>query len=69
VLSVVLYIFPLFTLYRGKMRTVAASAAFAAFSGLTAAHTYAEAADAQEPFVGWTKDDLDAKWGTDVRLT
>lgn len=21
-----------------------------------------------EPFVGWTKEDLDAKWGTDVRI-
>jgi agmatinase len=23
----------------------------------------------QEPFVGWTQEDLDAKWGTDVCST
>jgi agmatinase len=33
---------------------------------LTAAHEHAEFADTQEPFVGWTQEDLDAKWGTDV---
>lgn len=26
----------------------------------------ANATDVQEPFVGWTQEDLDAKWGTDV---
>ena len=34
--------------------------------GLVAAHEHDEAAGYQEPFVGWTKEDLDAKWGTDV---
>ena len=29
-------------------------------------HESDEAAGYQEPFVGWTKEDLDAKWGTDV---
>lgn len=28
-----------------------------------------EAVKTQEPFVGWTQEDLDAKWGTDVCLT
>lgn len=23
----------------------------------------------QEPFIGWTQEDLDAKWGTDVGIT
>lgn len=38
-------------------------------SSLASAHAHAEAADTKEPFVGWTKEDLDAKWGTDVCLT
>lgn len=25
-----------------------------------------ETVNTQEPFVGWTQEDLDAKWGTDV---
>lgn len=37
------------------------------YTSLTTAHSHAEAADTQEPFVGWTQEDLDAKWGTDVR--
>lgn len=28
-----------------------------------------EEENTQEPFIGWTKEDLDAKWGTDVSLT
>ncbi|EMD00708.1 hypothetical protein BAUCODRAFT_29066 [Baudoinia panamericana UAMH 10762] len=28
-------------------------------------HAHAEAAESQEAFVGWTREDLDAKWGTD----
>ena len=35
-------------------------------SSLAAAHSHAEAEDTLEPFVGWTQEDLDAKWGTDV---
>ncbi|KAK3623221.1 hypothetical protein LTR56_021701 [Elasticomyces elasticus] len=37
----------------------------AALAALAAAHAGHEDAGTQEPFVGWTKDDLDAKWGTD----
>ncbi|KAK4560434.1 hypothetical protein LTR86_005630 [Recurvomyces mirabilis] len=40
--------------------------AVASLFRLASAHVHAEAAEAQqEPFVGWTKEDLDAKWGTD----
>lgn len=49
------------------MRRTAATAAFVALLGLTVGHDHAESVDTQEPFIGWTKDDLDAKWGTDVR--
>ncbi|KAK1056056.1 hypothetical protein LTR74_015194 [Friedmanniomyces endolithicus] len=41
------------------------AAAFASLSGLATAHTAAETEHTQEPFVGWTQNDLDAKWGTD----
>lgn len=35
---------------------------------LTGAHGHHDVEEeTQEPLVGWTKDDLDAKWGTDVR--
>lgn len=37
-----------------------------ALLGLTISHEHDETIDTQQPFVGWTKDDLDAKWGTDV---
>lgn len=37
-----------------------------ALSGLIGAHEHDEAAGYQEPFVGWTQADLDAKWGIDV---
>ena len=37
-----------------------------AVPGLVVAHEHDEAAGYQEPFVGWTQADLDAKWGTDV---
>jgi len=37
-----------------------------ALLGLTISHEYDETIDTQQPFVGWTKDDLNAKWGTDV---
>ncbi|TKA79366.1 hypothetical protein B0A55_02850 [Friedmanniomyces simplex] len=47
------------------MHSLVLAAALTALSGLATAHSGAEAADTQEPFVGWTKDDLDAKWGTD----
>jgi hypothetical protein len=30
------------------------------------AHDHGDIANTQEPFVGWSKEDLDAKWGTDV---
>jgi len=38
-----------------------------ALLGLTISHEYDETIDTQQPFVGWTKDDLNAKWGTDER--
>ncbi|KAI7031889.1 hypothetical protein KC352_g47406, partial [Hortaea werneckii] len=28
-------------------------------------HAHHDTEDPQEPFIGWTKEDLDAKWGTD----
>jgi len=36
-------------------------------SSLASAHTQGEAINTQQPFVGWTQEDLDAKWGTDVQ--
>ena len=43
---------------------------FAAYIGLALAHTgHDHEAEEQQPFVGWTKDDLDAKWGTDWGYT
>lgn len=40
-------------------------------SGLAAAHgqhDHDHVVDTKEPFIGWTQEDLDAKWGTDVCL-
>ncbi|WPG99656.1 Hypothetical protein R9X50_00247500 [Acrodontium crateriforme] len=34
-------------------------------SGIVAAHEHSEHVGYQDTFVGWTQDDLDAKWGTD----
>ncbi|KAF7196443.1 Guanidinobutyrase [Pseudocercospora fuligena] len=43
---------------------------FAAYIGLAFAHArHDHQAEEQQPFVGWTKDDLDAKWGTDWGYT
>lgn len=37
---------------------------------LIAAHEHHRATgDEQQPFIGWTQEDLDAKWGTDVSTT
>jgi len=51
-----------------EMLSLLLAAAFATLSSFATAHTGAETehTQGQEPFVGWTKDDLDAKWGTDV---
>lgn len=39
----------------------------ASFASLATAHIgHDHKDDPQKPFVGWTKDDLDAKWGQDV---
>lgn len=39
-------------------------------ANLVAGHNHHdEAEDRQKPFVGWTQDDLDAKWGTDWGYT
>lgn len=48
------------------MRPVACVTAVALLSALTTAHDHTEDTGYQEPFVGWTQEDLDAKWGTDV---
>ena len=48
------------------MKTTALLQAVATFAALTAAHEHAEHVETQEPFIGWTQEDLDAKWGTDV---
>ena len=45
--------------------SVFSAAAFAVLFQSVAAHE-AETEAYQEPFVGWTQEDLDAKWGTDV---
>jgi agmatinase len=29
-------------------------------------HDHDHVVDTKEPFIGWTQEDLDAKWGTDV---
>jgi hypothetical protein len=54
------------------MRTTLTALALASgFTGLAAAHGQHEhdhVVDTKEPFIGWTQEDLDAKWGTDVCL-
>lgn len=42
-----------------------------ALTGLANAHGdhHHEEEDTQKPFIGWTREDLDAKWGTDVSPT
>lgn len=46
------------------------SALVGGLSGLVAAHSSHDGlAETQEPFIGWTQEDLDAKWGTDVSLS
>jgi hypothetical protein len=54
------------------MRTTLTALALASgFTGLAAAHGQNEhdhVVDTKEPFIGWTQEDLDAKWGTDVCL-
>lgn len=38
-----------------------------ALASVAAAHAgHDHTVDSQKPFVGWTQEDLDAKWGTDV---
>ena len=34
---------------------------------LAASHEASYSEESDQPFIGWTKEDLDAKWGTDVR--
>ena len=48
------------------MRPVAVAAALTALLHPAVAHISAEAAGTQEPFVGWSQEDLDSKWGTDA---
>lgn len=51
------------------MRSALAAAVLASgFWKHGAAHDHHEGiVNKQEPFIGWTQEDLDAKWGTDVR--
>ena len=51
-----------------KMLSLTSLAALLTLSSLTVAHNHDDhpSPSSQEPFVGWTKEDLDAKWGTDV---
>ncbi|KAK5134978.1 hypothetical protein LTR08_005930 [Meristemomyces frigidus] len=52
------------------MRSIPGAAVLLALAALTAAHSHDHPEPAsQEPFVGWTQDDLDAKWGTDWGFT
>ncbi|KAH9827096.1 agmatinase, mitochondrial precursor [Teratosphaeria destructans] len=47
-----------------------AAVAVAAFPGLSAAHgDDGHLEEEQVPFIGWTREDLDAKWGTDYGFT
>jgi hypothetical protein len=51
--------------------TLTALALASGFTSLAAAHGQHEhdhVVDTKEPFIGWTQEDLDAKWGTDVCL-
>ena len=48
------------------MRLRALCMALLALCEVGTAHDGDETAGYQEPFVGWTKEDLDAKWGIDV---
>ncbi|KAK3114074.1 hypothetical protein LTR53_007968 [Teratosphaeriaceae sp. CCFEE 6253] len=47
------------------MRATVLAAALATLPGLTVAHEGHEEVHTQEPFIGWSQDDLNAKWGTD----
>ncbi|RMX95625.1 hypothetical protein D0868_11629 [Hortaea werneckii] len=38
---------------------------FTTLPGLSLGHAHHDTEDPQEPFIGWTREDLDAKWGTD----
>ena len=51
------------------MKSALAAAVLASgFWKHTAAHDHHDdgIVNTQEPFIGWTQEDLDAKWGTDV---
>ena len=41
---------------------------FTTLPGLGLGHAHHDTEDPQEPFIGWTREDLDAKWGTDVSI-
>lgn len=50
--------------------TLAAAVLAGGLLGSVSAHDHhEEVVNTQEPFVGWTQEDLDAKWGTDVCST
>jgi agmatinase len=50
--------------------TLAAAVLAGGLLGSASAHDHHdETVNSQEPFVGWTQEDLDAKWGTDVCST
>jgi hypothetical protein len=57
--------------HRNTMRSILAAAVLAGgLLGSVSAHDHhEETVNKQEPFVGWTQEDLDAKWGTDVCLS
>jgi hypothetical protein len=57
--------------YSNKMRSTLAAAVLASgLLGSVSAHDHHDdIVNPQEPFVGWTQEDLDAKWGTDVCST
>lgn len=48
------------------MKLYASVGALWALIASVSAHEDDRNAGYQEPFVGWTKEDLDAKWGVDV---
>ena len=50
------------------MLVTTAFVVFTTLPRLGLGHVHHDTEDPQEPFIGWTREDLDAKWGTDVSI-
>lgn len=53
---------------RSTLTALALAASLRSFAAAHGQHEHDHVADTKEPFIGWTQQDLDAKWGTDVCL-